>query len=321
MSKIGDLKLKGEVFLAPMADYTNIAYRTLAKEYGVALVYTELISAKGLLMKNKRTEKMLQVSEKEKPIFLQLFGSNPLDFANAIKIVEKKYPNNFAGFDLNAGCSVPKAIKGKYGCALMKDALNVGQIISSMKSSTNKPISIKMRLGWSEENFLDVAREAVLSGVDAITLHPRLGVEGYRGKANWGKIKELKKEFKSKVKIIGNGDLSQPRDIVLMKEKTNCDFEMVGRSAIGNAFFFKQANCALSGKKIPLRNFVEQKKEIEKFFELVEEFNLGPNDVRPYCIGFVRGLVGAPSLRNKIGMSKTISEMKKIIQEYFLNYS
>ena len=121
------------------------------------------------------------------------------NFANAIKIVEKKYPNNFAGFDLNAGCSVPKAIKGKYGCALMKDALNVGQIISSMKSSTNKPISIKMRLGWSEENFLDVAREAVLSGVDAITLHPRLGVEGYRGKANWGKIKELKKEESSRV--------------------------------------------------------------------------------------------------------------------------
>jgi tRNA-dihydrouridine synthase B len=321
MHKIGNLKLKGELFLAPMANYNNIAFRTLAREYGAALVYTELISAKGLLMKNRRTEKMLQVSEKEKPVFLQLFGSNPLDFKKAIELIEKKFPQNFAGYDLNAGCSVPKAIKGNYGCTLMKNASNVGQIISSMKSSTNKPISIKMRLGWSEENFLEVAREAVQNEVDAITLHPRLGVLGYSGEANWEKIKELKKEVNSKVKIIGNGDIKKPEDVLLMKKRTNSDFEMIGRSAIGNALFFKQANSSLMNKKIPLKSFDELKKEMNKFFELAEEFNLGPNDIRPYLLGFVRGLIGAPVLRNKIGVSKTISEMKKIIQEYFLNYS
>lgn len=318
MYKIGELKLSGELLLAPMADYTNIAFRTLAKEYGAALCYTELISAKALVMKNKKTKKMLEVCEKEKPVFLQLFGSNPNDFKKAVEFVEKNYSNNFAGYDLNAGCSVPKAIKGKYGCELMKNASNIGQIISSMKSSTNKPISIKMRLGWNEETFLEAAKEAVQNGVDAITLHPRLGVEGYSGEARWEKISELKKNFKkNKVKIIGNGDIKNPVGVLNMKKETGCDFEMIGRGAIGNAFFFKQANSLIKENKIIEKNFEELKKEGERFFELVEEFDLGPNDLRPYLLGFVRGLRGAPLLRNKIGVSKTEEEMKKIFFGYF----
>ncbi|MEI7961571.1 MAG: tRNA-dihydrouridine synthase family protein, partial [archaeon] len=119
MQKIGNLKLEGSLILAPMADYTNVAFRTLAKEYGASLCYTELISAKALTMKSKRTEAMLAVSEKEKPVFLQLFGDKPSDFSKSLELVERKYPDNFAGYDLNCGCAVPKALRGKYGCALM----------------------------------------------------------------------------------------------------------------------------------------------------------------------------------------------------------
>lgn len=318
MNKIGKLKLSGELFLAPMADYTNVAFRTLAREYGAALVYTELISAKALLMKNKRTEGMLAVSEGEKPVFLQLFGSNPIDFKKAVELVEKKFPDNFAGYDLNAGCSVPKALKGKYGCTLMNDALNVGQIISSMKSSTKKPVTLKMRLGLEKETFLSVATSAIDNKVDAITLHARFGSQGYGEMADWEKIKLLKSETKKhKVPIIGNGGIKTPSDVMMMKEKTKCDFEMIGRAAMGNAFFFKQANALLAGKDAPQRSVSEAKKEGERFFELASEFNLGPNDLRPYFLGLSKGLIGASVLRNSFGASKTKEEMKKIFENYF----
>ncbi len=315
MHKIGNLKLSGEVLLAPMADFTNVAFRTLAKEYGAALVYTELISAKALTMKSKRTEGMLKVSEKEKPVFLQLFGSKPEDFSKAISIVEKKYPNNFAGYDLNCGCSVPKAQKGKYGCLLMDEPHNVGQILRAMKESTSKPVTIKMRLGLKKETFLEVAKEAVAAEVDAITLHARFGEQGYSGNANWEKIFALKEEFD--ITVIGNGDIKTPQDILAMKKMTSCDFEMVGRAAIGNAFFFKQATALLHGKEVSIKDFKEIKNEGTRFLELIEEFELGPNDARPYLLGIAKGIVGAPQLRNKFGMSKTVREMKEIFNSHF----
>ncbi len=318
MNKIGKLKLSGELFLAPMADYTNVAFRTLCREYGAALVYTELISAKGILMKSKKTESMLAVSEGEKPVFLQLFGSNPADFDKAIELVEKKFPANFAGFDLNAGCSVPKAMKGKYGCVLMNNPLIVGQIISSMKSSTKKPVTLKMRLGLDKETFIDVANAAIDNGVDAITLHARFGTQGYSGTADWEKIKLLKEETKKhKIPIIGNGDIKNPLDVLKIKKETKCDFEMIGRAVMGNAFFFKQANALLSKKGDLTKNFDESKKEGERFLQLAEEFNLGPNDLRPYFLGLSKGLIGASALRNSFGMSKTNEEIKNIFKKYF----
>lgn len=315
MHKIGSLKLSGELFLAPMADYTNVAFRTLAKEYGAALVYTELTSSKGLLMKSKRTEEMLSVSEKEKPVFLQLFGSNPNDFEKAITIVEKKYPENFAGYDLNAGCSVPKAQKGKYGCLLMEDPQNVGHILASMKKSTSKPITLKMRLGLNTETFLEVAKEAEKANVDAITLHARFGKEGYSGKANWEKILQLKENIS--VPLIGNGDIKTPQDVLKIKKQTDCDFEMIGRAATGNAFFFKQANDLIKKKKISEKTKEETYKEGKRFFELASEFSLKPNDVRPYFIALAKGFTGAGELRGKFGLSKTIEEMQLHFSAYF----
>jgi len=315
MEKIGGVRLNGKVFLAPMADYTNVAFRVLAREYGAALAYTELISSKALLMKSKKTERMLAVSEKEKPVFLQLFGSAPSDFGKAIKLLEKKFEDNFAGYDLNCGCSVPKALKGKYGCTLMNEPQIVGHILGEMKSASEKPITLKMRLGLKEETFLEVAKEAERAGVDAITLHPRFGEQGYSGEAQWEKILELKKNIK--VPVIGNGDIRSPPDAVRMMKETKCDFVMVGRAAIGNAFFFKQVKCALRGEKIPERTEKESVSEARRFLELAKEFKLGVNDVRPYFIGFAKGFSGAAIMRNKFGMSKTIEEIEKVLLEHF----
>ncbi len=317
MQKIGKLNIGKGAFLAPMADYTNIAFRTLCKEYGSSLQYTELISVKSIIFKNKKTLKMLEVSEKEKPVFLQLFGNDPKDFEKAIWVVEKNFPKRFVGYDLNCGCSVPKALKGKYGCYLMDYPELVGNIIVSMKkavSKSKKPITLKMRLGLEKETFLDVAREAEKNGADAICLHARLGKDGYGGKVNWGAIKKLKKEIK--VPLIGNGVVNSVKDYEKMKEETGCDFVMVGRGSIGNAFLFKQIKQFEEGKKVSERNKKEILKEGKKYLELAKEFSLEVNDVRGYFIGLANGFVGAKKLRNKFALSKTIKET----EEKFVNF-
>jgi tRNA-dihydrouridine synthase B len=318
MQKIGKLKIASGAFLAPMADYTNIAFRTLAKEYGSALQYTELISCKSIIYKNSKTKKMLEVSKKEKPVFLQLFGNDPKDFSEAISIIEKNYPDNFVGYDLNCGCSVPKAVKGKYGCYIMDFPELVGKIVSSMKKTApkTKPITVKMRIGLEKETFLEVAREAQKAGADAIALHARLGKQGYGGKADWKKIKELKKSVK--IPVIGNGDVVDVESYKKMKKETNCDFVMVGRGAIGNAFIFKQIQKAEKKQKIPERTKKEFLKEGKRFIELAKEFSLGVNDCRGYFIGLANGFVGAKKLRGKFGISKTISELEKSFEDFFL---
>jgi tRNA-dihydrouridine synthase B len=306
--------LKKGAFLAPMADFTNVAFRSLCKEYGSALQYTELISCKSIIHKNSKTKKMLFVSEKEKPVFLQLFGNNPKDFSKAIKIVEKEN-DFFAGYDLNAGCSVPKAIKGKYGCFLMSYPKLIGEIIKEMKNSTTKPITIKMRLGFEKENFLEVAKEVEKNGVDAICLHARLGKQFYSGKADWEKIRDLKKQCN--VPIIGNGDVKNLEEYVRMKKETNCDYVMIGRSAIGNAFLFKQIKEYEENKKIIVRNKKEIFLEGKQYIELAKKHSLKINDIRGYFINISKNFLGAKELRNKFALTKSINELEKIFFEYF----
>jgi len=301
-----------------MADYTNVAFRELSREYGAALVYTELISAKALTMKSKKTQEMLRASEKEKPVFLQLFGNKPVDFSKAISMIEKKYPNNFVGYDLNCGCSVPKAMKGKYGCSLMEDPQIVGQLVSAMKEKSNgKPITVKMRLGLhkGKETFMDVAASAIDAGADALCLHSRFGSDGYGGKADWSKISELKENVS--VPVIGNGDIKSPADVLAIKIETGCDFEMVGRAAMGNAFFFKQANASLAGEDFKQKERKDYFEEGKKFLSLAKEHSLKVNDVRPYFISLAKGFEGASLLRNKFGTSKTIGEISDSFFESF----
>ncbi len=315
MKKIGSLKVENGAFLAPMADYTNVAFRTLCREYGSVLNYTELISCKSIIYKNSKTIKMLKVSEKEKPVFLQLFGSEANDFEKAIEIVEQKFPNNFAGYDLNCGCAVPKALKGKYGVYLMDHPKLVGKIIASMKKSTKKPVTIKMRTGREKENFLAVAKEAEKNGVDAICLHARLGSQGYSGKSDWDKIKKIKKAVG--VPIIGNGDVESVLDYERMIKETACDFVMVGRASIGNAFLFKQITQFVHGKKISGRTKKDFFAEGKRYFELAQEFSLGVNDLRAYFIGFATGFIGAKQMRNEFALSKSITEMEKVFEKHF----
>ena len=315
MQKIGNLKIDKGAFLAPMADYTNIAFRTLCKEYGSAMQYTELTSAKAITYDSKRTIEMLVVSEKEKPVFLQLFGNDPVIIASAIKIVEKNFPKNFAGYDLNCGCSVPKALKGKYGCYLMDHPILVGEIISAMKKVTKKPITLKIRIGLTKETYLGVAKEAEEAGADAICLHARSGNQGYGGASDWGAIKKLKQRVK--IPVIANGDVNSVSDYEKIKKETDCDFVMVGRGAIGNAFLFKQIKNYENIKKVPEKNKKEILEEGMRFLELAKEFSLGVNSIKGYFIGLANGFNGAKKLRNKFALAKTIKEMEKNLEDFF----
>ncbi len=311
MNKFISLKLKGKVFLAPMADYTNAAFRELCHEYGASLGYTELISTKGLLHKSKKTKEMLFVSEKEKPVFLQLFGNDPEEFFKAIKYVEAEFPKNFAGYDLNVGCSVPKAQKGMYGSYLLDYPELVGKIIKSMKSATKKPITLKIRLGLKQETFLECAKQAEENGADAICMHARLGADGYSGSANWDKIKKLKESVS--IPVIGNGDIDCAEKAKQMIEETNCDFVMVGRVVIGNAFMFKQINAVFAGKKVIERTQKERMKEALRYLELAEKYGLKVNDLRGYFIGWAKGFSGAAELRNKFASAQAVNEIKKVL--------
>lgn len=313
--KIGNIKLKKGAMLAPMADFTNVAFRTLCKEYGSSLTFTELISVKSIIYKNKKTKKMLEVSEKEKPVFLQLFGNDSNDFQKAIKIIEEKYAGNFAGYDLNCGCSVPKALKGKYGVYLMDDPLLVGEIIFVMKKSTKKPVTIKMRLGNEKETFLSVAKVAEKAGANAICLHARLGKQLYSGSAVWSKIKELKKAVK--IPVIANGDVNSLEDYLKIKKETKCDFVMIGRAAIGNAFLFKQIKEFENKNKKLKRTKKDIYLEGKKFLKLIKKFDLGVNNARGYFLGLAKSFIGAKEVRNSFALSKSIKELENNFEKYF----
>jgi tRNA-dihydrouridine synthase B len=308
------LKLAKGAMLAPMADYTNIAFRTLAHEYGASLVFTEFVSAKALLFKNKKTQKMIQVSEKEKPVMLQLFGTNPEDIGQAIKIVEKNHPDHFSGYDLNAHCAVPKAHKGNYGAYLLDYPELVGDIMGSMRCATEKNVSLKIMLGNKKENYLEVAKIAESKGADAICLHPRIG-PGYAMTPKLKDIKLLKNEMK--IPVIGNGGIDSVEKYKEMIDFTGCDHAMLGRATLGNAFLFKQIKEHEEGKKVSIRKKEDIYIEGKRYLELADEFELHVNDIRGYFIALASDFEGAKDLRNKFAVSKTIKEIKNSFNEFF----
>lgn len=311
------LNLEKGAMLAPMADYTNIAFRTLAHEYGASLVFTEFVSAKALLFKNKKTKKMIRVSEKEKPVMLQLFGTKPEDIGEAIKIVEKNYPDHFSGYDLNAHCAVPKAHKGNYGAYLLDYPELIGEIMESMRNSTEKNVSLKIMLGNKKENYLEVAKIAEEKGADAICLHPRIG-PGYAMVPKLEDIKLLKSEMK--IPVIGNGGIDSVESYKKMIDETKCDFAMLGRATLGNAFLFKQIKEyeeGISISKISTRTKKDIFVEGKRYLELAEEFGLVVNDIRGYFIALASDFEGAKDLRNKFAVSKTIKEIKENFNDFF----
>jgi nifR3 family TIM-barrel protein len=315
--KIGSLELANPLLLAPLSGISDLPFRLLAKEQGCALVFTEMISAEGLLRNRKATGRLLQSCPEERPLAVQIFGSRPMSMAEAAKIVED---NGADALDINMGCPVRKVVRGGSGAALLKDLGRAKEIIRSVRQAISIPLTIKMRTGWNDQsvNFLEVAKMAEDSGVNALTLHGRTRTQGYGVKADWGAIAEAKEKLR--LPVIGNGDLTSAQAVMNSFSQTGCAGAMIGRGAFGNPWIFRQTLEKLRGQPPQETSLGERKATVLRHLRMVVEMRgevHGLKEFRKHLIWYTRGLRGNAAFRSQIPLWKTVSEMAEHIREYF----
>ena len=239
MWQIGDVKIANRVVLAPMAGICDNAYRTIIKEMGAGLICAEMVSDKAIYYNSKKTIDMLYMSDDERPISQQIFGSDKESFVYAAKYIEENMKPDI--IDINMGCPVPKvALRSQAGSALLKNPDKVYEIVKSVVESVNVPVTVKIRSGWDQNsiNAVEIAKKIEEAGASAITVHARTRSQGYSGKADWNIIKQVKENVS--IPVIGNGDIKTCYDAKKMIDETNCDAVMIGRGCIGNPWLIKE---------------------------------------------------------------------------------
>jgi len=309
---LDNLKIKGKVFLAPMASVNDPAFRILCHKYGSALNFTEMINVNAVQRGNKATLKMAKTLVEEKPVAIQLFGTRIGAIKDTIKILENDYPEQIQPdmFDFNFGCPVQKVMRQGAGCALLKRPAKIGEIISTMRSSTDLPISAKIRLGITPKsaNYIKTAKVIEGNGADMLIVHARYQNQGYSGHAYWEKIKEIKESVD--IPVVGNGDVIDGESAKRMIDETNCDYVMVGRAAMGNPFVFKRINHFLdTGEEL------EQEDKLKLFLEYAElsqEFNVKFSAIKEHAMYFTKGVASAAKLMDKIRITKDVDEISEI---------
>ena len=291
--------------LAPMAGYTDAAYRLLCKEHGAQLTVTELISAESIVRNNEEGFRIAFVSEEERklgPCGIQLFGSNPKSIANAAQILEK----NADFIDLNFGCPAPKVTRNMGGAALLKKPDLISEIVRDVVTTIKKPVTAKMRLGINDSNgAVTVAKTIERSGASAIFVHARTLKQGYSGEPDWNKIAEIKKSVS--IPVFGNGNVTSYADAERMFAETGCDGVMIGRAALGNPFVFEMCR-----KKCDSTVTFEMRKQaFSQYLELREKLKMRESlgDLKAQAITFIQGVYGAAELRNKIAKAREKEEI------------
>jgi tRNA-dihydrouridine synthase B len=312
--KIGNLKLDFPFFLAPMAGVTDYAFRVIAKEFGAGIVYSEFVSAHGIIRKNEKTLNMIKFSEFERPIGIQIFGDTPEVMENAARLVYEKFKPDL--IDINYGCPVPKVTKKGAGSAALKDLCLMEDITEAVVKAVDIPVTVKMRAGWNSENIVSTKAGINLEkiGIKAITLHPRTTVQMYKGHANWDLIKELKDSVN--IPVIGNGDIKNIDDINKMFTQTNCDGIMIGRAALGNPWFFTQIKKYINNEDFNEISLEERLQICQKHLELLVEIHgevVGSNNMKKHFAWYFKGFKGASFLRKKFVLAKNYSEMKDFL--------
>jgi tRNA-dihydrouridine synthase B len=314
--KIGSVTLKNETILAPLAGITNLPFRLLAKEAGCALVCSEMISAHGLINKSKRTRQMLDSRPEEKPLSVQIFGSQPDIMAEAARVVESSGADII---DINFGCSVRKIIKTGSGAALMKAPETAEALLRAVRKAVRIPLTIKLRTGWNStgNQAFAIAKIAESSGVDAIAIHPRTAKQGFSGHCDWAIIAELKKQVN--IPVIGNGDIFCADDAIAMLAQTRCDAVMIGRMAIGNPWIFSHVLARLRGEAEPAVD-LESRFEIMTRY-LQESVNYFGEEIacrmmRSRLCWFAKGLRNSSQFRKSINHISTEIEALQRIEDY-----
>ena len=298
---IGNVTLDNPLILAPMAGVTDLPFRLLCKEQGAGLICMEMVSAKAIYYKNKNTEQLLEISPKEHPISLQLFGSDPEIIAEMAARIEER---PFDILDFNMGCPVPKVVNNGEGSALMKNPKLVEEILSRLVKAVKKPVTVKIRKGFDDDhvNAVEIAKIAESCGVAAIAVHGRTRQQYYSGKADWDIIRQVKEAVA--VPVIGNGDLLCAGDVADMQEETGCDGFMIGRGAQGNPWIFKQIIHKLeTGEDLPRPTVQEVCEMVLRHARLQIETKgeyTGIREIRKHAAWYTAGYKNSAKLRGRI---------------------
>ncbi|QEH61217.1 tRNA-dihydrouridine synthase B [Spiroplasma chinense] len=323
--KIKNVDIKGKVFLGPMAGTTNAAFRIICKEKGASLVYAEMVSTEGLVHNNKKTKTMIEVSDLEHPISLQIFGFDANSFVQAAKIVEEFSECDI--IDINMGCPAPKvALRSQAGANLLKHPQRVGEVIKAVVDNTSKPVTVKMRIGWDEDNknVVELAKIAEANGASAIAIHARTRTQFYTGKADWTWIKKVKEAVK--IPVIGNGDVVDGPTAKKMLDETGCDAIMVARAAQGNPWIFREIQHYLdTGEELEKPSYEEWKETILRHSDLLiemrgEEFAM--REMRKQMLWYIAVLGRTPKtleMKRYATELQTINDIKNIFEIYEKN--
>ena len=315
--KIGNLELENNVFLAPMAGVTDLPFRILCKEMGCGLVYSEMVSAKGILYDNKNTTELLEIDPKERPVAVQLFGSDPEILGAMAKKIET-YPIDI--IDVNMGCPAPKIVKNGEGSCLMKTPELVGKIVKSLVESQSKPVTIKFRKGFDDDhvNAVEIAKIAEANGASAVAVHGRTREQYYSGKADWDIIKQVKAAVN--IPVIGNGDVFTPQDAKNLFEHTGCDAIMVGRGAQGNPWIFKRILHYLeTGELLPEPTGEERVEKALRHAQMLIDYKgeyIGVREMRKHMAWYMKGMPGAAELRGKLNYAENMAELEALLRGY-----
>jgi len=315
--QIGSIKLVNPVILAPMAGVTDLPFRLLAKEMECGLVYSEMVSDKGLLYKNCHTLDMLQIDERERPVAMQIFGSEPSSMAKAAQFVEQAGTDII---DINMGCPTPKIIKNGSGSALMCQPDLAYRIMVSVVEAVKVPVTVKIRKGWSNAsiNAVEMAKLAEKAGIAAVAVHGRTREQFYSGEADWDIIRQVKESVG--IPVIGNGDIRTPYDAEKMLNETGCDGLMVGRGAQGNPWIFRQiVQYLASGKILPPPTVEERLAVMLRHLDMLIEYKgefLGIREMRRHGAWYTKGLHHSAELRLKFNQAVTKADFISVLDEF-----
>ena len=313
--KTGNLELKNNIFLAPMAGITDLSFRIMCKLYGAGLVYSEMISAKAIHYKDKKTFTLLKTNDDESPLAVQIFGNDPEIMAESVEVVESLGAKLI---DINMGCPAPKVANNGDGSAIMKNPSLAEEIVKAVKREATVPVTCKIRSGFSDINAVEVAKRVESGGADAIAVHPRTREMYYSGKADWNIIKSVKDAVS--IPVIGNGDILSGKDAKRMFEETNCDAVMIGRGAQGNPFIFREIIEYMNWDDVTPVTLSERLSVMIKHLDMIMANKgeyVGVREARKHIAWYIKGLKDSAFVRNEINTTETYAEMLDKIHQYF----